>query len=302
MAVTPGWLDDFGAAIAAGDHPAALAVLDSRATAHAGAANAADKRAAAREILRVFRDAPAESAGWCRWLAGQRSPTARGLAALLITSTYPVQHAEAVDILQRLCDDASWEVREWAGSAAGDVLARHFDEFYPVLKGWAASPSPFVRRAVAIAARGAADRRHPERTEHLFALIAPLLPDRAAYVRRNLGPFAVSTLLARYPQQTLARVRQWARSGDEMVRWNAAMVFAGAPARHHIDGALEILSDLARDERRLVRTAVSTALRNLLKRDRDQVVSALRSWLEDDRKIPAALALRAATPVRKRSS
>lgn len=294
MAVTPGWIDHFGAAIEAGDRKGALAVLDSRATTHAGAANAADKRAAARQIVRRCGDASEELAGWSRWLAGQASPSAKGLAALLITSSYPGRREEAVAILQRLCDDANWEVREWGGSAAGEILARHFDEFYPLLERWTAHPSPSVRRAVALAAKGAADRRHPERAGRLLTLIEPLLPDRAQYVRRNLGPFAIAGLLARYPEQTIARLRQWARLDDEMVRWNAAMVFAAAPARHHVASALEVLSDLARDERRLVRTAVSAALRNLLKRDADHVAPVLRSWLGDDRKPPAKIALRAA--------
>ncbi len=298
MAVTIGWLDDFGAALDAGDRKAALAVLDSRATAHAGTANAADKRAAARELLRRCADAPEKLAGWSRWLARQASPTARGLAALLITSSYPVHREEATEILQRLCDDANWEVREWGGSAAAELLAHHFDEFYPLLRTWTAHPSPPVRRAVALAVKGAADRRHPERAGLLLDLIELLLPDRADYVRRNLGPFAVASLLVRYPQDTIARVRQWARSDDEMVRWNAAMAFSAAPARHHVKAALEILSELARDERRLVRAAVSAALRNLVKRDPDQVVPELRSWLSDDRKPPAALALRRAAGVR----
>ena len=301
MAVTPGWIDDFGAALDAGDRKAALAVLDSRATAHAGTANAADKRAAARELLRRCADAPAEVlVGWPRWLARQDNPTARGLAALLITSIYPVQREEAVAILQGLCDDANWEVREWGGSTAGELLTHHFDEFCPILERWIAHPSPSVRRAVALAARGAADRRHPERAGRLFDLIEPLLPDRAEYVRRNLGPFAVASLLARYPEQTIARIRQWARSDDETVRWNAAMAFAAAPAGRHVAEALEILSELARDERRLVRRAVSAALRNLLKRDPDHVTPVLRSWLGDDRQPPAALASAVRAGARRR--
>jgi hypothetical protein len=38
--------------------------------------------------------------------------------------------------------------------------------------------------------------------------------------------------------------------------------------------------------------AVGAAARNLAKRDPDRVVPELERWLEDDRRLPAALALR----------
>ncbi len=195
-----------------------------------------------------------------------------------------------------MCDDANWEVREWAGSAAGDLMSKRFDEVYPALSEWVSHRSQFVRRAVAIAAKGAADARHPERAEPLLRLMDVLVMDRSEEVRRNTGPFAVGgNILRRYPEPTLASIRSWARSDDEMSRWNAAMVFTAAEARNHIDSALDILSDLARDKRRLVWMAVASALRNLVKRDPERVVPVLRGWLADDRKLPAALALRGTT-------
>ena len=72
------------------------------------------------------------------------------------------------------------------------------------------------------------------------------------------------------------------------------MVFTSAPARNHVDAALEILSELARDERRFVRTAVASALRNLLKRNPDRVIPEVREWLKDERNAAAELALRRA--------
>ncbi len=290
------WLADFSTAVGEGDHTRALATLEARATAHAGTPNAADKRAAARALFRALDDRPDDLVRWTRWLAGQPGPTAKEMAAVLIPRSYPLHPDEAQALLLRLADDANWEVREWAGSAAGELLAAHFDELYPVLESWVSHPSQFVRRAVAIAVMGAADKRHPERCEPLFRLIEPLVADRAEEVRRNLGPFAVGgALLRKYPQETLARVREWARSDDEMVRWNAAMVFVAAEARKHVGAALEILSDLARDRRRLVWMAISSAARNLVKRDPERALPVLRAWLQDERKLPAALALRHTT-------
>ena len=184
-------------------------------------------------------------------------------------------------------------MREWAASAFGEIFDRRFAEIYPVLADWTSHPSQFVRRAALVAVRKAAKARHPERCQPLLALVEPLAGDRAEEVRRNLGPFAIGDgLLKAYPDATLDRIRQWARSDDEMARWNAAMVFVTAAARRHIDAGLDILSDLARDQRRTVAYAVAAALRNLAKADPARVLPVLRTWLRDERKLPAALAMR----------
>jgi 3-methyladenine DNA glycosylase AlkC len=288
----PRWLGDFGQAVAAGDREGALALLEARATSHAGTPKAADKRAAAKAVLIDLREDAAQTLGWARWLA-DRSPTAKDLAAMLLVPAYPADPKGALSLLRRLADDAHWEVREWAGSSAGELLAHHFDEVLPQVQAWARDESQFVRRAVDLAARGAADRRRLERCEPLLQLMDALVTDRADEVRRNTGPFAVGgSLLAAYPEQTLARVRRWAANEDEMSRWNAAMVFTAANARKHVGPGLDVLSELARDQRRLVWMAVASALRHLVKRDPERVVPRLREWLKDDRKLPAAIALR----------
>ncbi|MBI1885014.1 MAG: DNA alkylation repair protein [Chloroflexi bacterium] len=293
----PDWLTDFAAAVERDDAPAALALLEERATPHAGTPEAADKRAAAATALRVLGDRPDDLLRWLRWLAGQTSPTAKEIVALLVPHTYDRHPGEARKWLLRLCDDGNWEVREWAAGALGELLDKRFDEMYPLLAGWAAHPSQFVRRAVVVAAKEAVKARRPDRCEPLFRLVEPLLGDRAEEVRRNLGPFAVGGgFLRAYPQETLARVRRWAESEDEMVRWNAAMVFVAAEAAKHVDAALEVLSALASDRRRLVWQAVASALRNLAKRQPERVAPVLRTWLDDERKLPAALALRGTSP------
>jgi hypothetical protein len=288
------WLAVFSARAYGGDRAGALAVAESMATDHAGTPPSTEKQAIVKALVRSVPNAYAQ-AEWVRWLAAQDSPTAKEIAALLSVRSYPAHADEVMEILRQLAADGNWEVREWAGSSAGEILAAHFDEGYPVIANWLDDPSQFVRRAVAIAAKGAAGRRHPERAEPLLRLMDRLVTDRGEEVRRNTGPFAVgSNLLRRYPEQTLERVRRWAADEDEMPRWNAAMVFVSAEARNHVDAGLEVLSELARDERRLVWMAVASALRNLVKRAPDRVIPELRTWLADERKLPAALALKKA--------
>ena len=293
--ITQDWLEAFTAHIVAGDNRRALSALERRSTGHAGTPKAEDKRAATAAVVRACGGRPEALAHWARWFAEQPAATAKELAAMLLVHSYPHHQQEALGLLRALCDDAHWEVREWGGSAAGELLDGCFEEVYPEVERWARDASQFVRRAVCLAVRGATNRRKPERCQPLFRLAEPLLPDRAEEVRRNLGPFAVGKLLEHYPDQTIEHVRRWAQSADEMVRWNAAMVFVSAAARAHTEAALEILSRLASDRRRLVWMAVGSALRNLVKRDPERVIPALRGWLADERRLPAALALRQTT-------
>lgn len=292
------WLDTFGEAISSDDLPAALRAIGQTATSHAGTAPAAEKRSAVKEALRRLpKNRLRETA---LWFTAQGNDTAKELGALLLTYSYPQHPVEALATLRRLADDPNWEVREWAGSAAGQVFAQDFGNVLPEMHEWLKDESQFVRRAVCLAIMGAADGGDPERAEPLLALADVLVVDAAEEVKRNAGPFAVGgKLLARYPEQTLAHVRRWAASEDEMPRWNAAMVFVAANSRHHVDAGLEILSALASDRRRPVWMAVGSALKHLLKREPKRVEKELRAWLKDDRKLPAALALRTLTLLEK---
>lgn len=289
--ITPAtWLKNYSAAIIADDREAVARALDSQATAHAGTAQAAEKRAAAKETEeRVAAEVLPELA---MWFSAHESPTARELGAMLLARSYDQHPKKAIAALRRLADDPNWEVREWAGSATGGIFNRNFDAIYPVMQNWLRNKSQFVRRAVCIALMGAADEKRPERAEPLLALADVLALDAAEEVKRNTGPFAVGgALLGQYPERTLKHVRRWARSKDEMSRWNAAMVFVAANASKHVPAGLEILSALASDKRKPVWMAVSSALRNLVKRD-PSIVPEVRAWLNDGRKLPAVLALR----------
>jgi 3-methyladenine DNA glycosylase AlkD len=290
----PDWLEAFGDALAFGDREGALRALQSQATGHAGTAPAAEKRAAVIETL--ARVAAETLPGIALWFARHEGDSAKELGALLLARSYARHPGEAITELRRLAADGNWEVREWAGSATGDVFGEHFDELYPVMEDWLRDPSQLVRRAVAIALMGASDRKHPERAEPLLALADTLVRDPADEVKRNTGPFAVgNALLGKYPAETLAHVRAWARADEEIVRWNAAMVFVAANARKHVAAGLEILSALAADKRRPVWMAVSSAAKNLAKLDPERTVPELRRWLLDERKLPASLALRHVT-------
>ncbi|MEO8457234.1 MAG: DNA alkylation repair protein [Chloroflexota bacterium] len=291
--IPPERLTTFREAIASGDRDGAVAALESQATSHAGTAPATQKRAVAKEIVKLVEGGALPE--MALWFATHENNTAKEVGAILLAKTYAQHPREAIAALRRLAGDANWEVREWAGSAAATAFAEDFEAMYPVMEDWLRDESQFVRRAVCIALMGAADREKPERAEPLLTLADVLVRDEAEEVKRNAGPFALgSALLGHYPKQTLAHIRAWAKSDGEMERWNAAMVFVAANGAKHVEVGLEVLSSLAADKRRPVWMAVSAALRNLLKRA-PQIEPELRSWLNDARKLPASLALRRIT-------
>src|SRR5260370_41803691 len=96
------------------DPTQAIAILEARATAHAGTLPSADKNAATREILRSFVNHPENLICWARWMAGQTGPTAKELGAALLTETYPQHKGEALALLQGLAGDTNCAGHEWA--------------------------------------------------------------------------------------------------------------------------------------------------------------------------------------------
>ena len=289
------WRPQFTELLSQGKREDALVLLESHSTDHAGTPKAADKRAACSIILKELSADPDELWRMTRALAIAVSPTRRELSCILLGPLYATHPREVEGLLPVLADDEHWEVRLWAGGLFSELFGQHFDELCSVYEGWVDHRSQFVRVAVATSVMNRQHREHPERAVALIELIEPMLSDQTHEVGRNLGPYAIGgALLSFFPEQTLEHVRRWARSEDEQVLWNVAMVFVAAEGRKHAEVALEILSDLARDDRRRVWRAVSSALRNLVKGDPDRVLPVLRTWLNDERKLPAALAMRGA--------
>lgn len=276
------WLDRINRALQANDYQAALVIYNERATPHTGAPNATDKRAALRLVCERLHDA-AQRLAFAETAFAHDTSGTRSLAAMVARYVYAQFPDQVVALLYRLADDANWEVREWAGSAAGFTLGDNFEQFYPTIQTWTKDPSANVRRAVAIATMDAADRKKPERAEPLLALLDPLIGDRDEYVRKNLGPFAIGAcLISYYPQPTIARLLHWLETDDsEATRWNLAMVFSAGQAKKQIDLGLHILTALAADPRRFVWRATVLPLRNLAKADRARVTALLESWRDD---------------------
>ena len=233
----------------------------------------------------------ARESRWIEVLALSPSPSARQVACLLLANRYPRDRTGVLRTAEALADDAHWEVRE----AAAGLLGRLLELDFAPIRSWLAtlrnSRSENLRRAVVLAVKYAARREHPERTPALLDLLAPLLRDESAYVRRNLGLFTLGDgLLRSDPRTTLAQLRTWSRERDPMVRWNVAMAFSSAIGSFHWPAARATLERLARGPEPLVRMGVAKAVRRARQRYPEEVTEALRSWAKDpDRAATAQL-------------
>jgi len=283
------------AALGGGELDALVAALEARGSGTAavgadpGTARTADKRLAARLIRSHFADQPRDLAAWCKRLLARTEPNAHEVGLILLPDLFPRQPGYVRRQLLAHADSPNWEVREFAGSMAGEVLDRHFEAFYPIAKKWSRHASENVRRAVVIAAMEAADARQPERGPKLLRLLNPLMRDSARYVRVNLGPFAVSlSMLKCYPDLTLKWLNGHTRKKDASARWNVAMVWSAVGGRNYAEEGCRLLHRLAADERRFVWRAVASAAVKLGRARPDIVKPMVRKWRTDPKRKHAA--------------
>lgn len=166
--------------------------------------------------------------------------------------------------LRALADSDNWHEREDAGYRLRDLLEKDPPRFIALTADWVTDASENVRRAACL---GCLVRKGRKLEASLWPPIldrlAALMGDRSVYVRKCCGPFVVGILGWTYPDMVLPWLRIMAARTDEQVRWNVASAFSQTLGRRFPDDALAILRELAADERRLVRGAVRSALRNV---------------------------------------
>ena len=273
------------------DLAAIVAALEKRGSGSAaigadpGTAPVPDKRLAAKMIRAHFKDQTSELFAWCKNLLRRSDFNAIEVGLTLLPGVYARNPKFAQRQLLLQADSPNWEVREFAGGIAGDILDQHFDEFYPVLKKWAAHSSENVRRAVVIATMQAAKANRPKRGAKLLKLLDPLMKDEARYVRVNLGQFAISlALLKNYPKLTLKWLNKHSLTQNEFARWNVAMVWSAVGGRLYAKEGARLLHRLAADERRFVWRAVAAATVKLGAAMPEVVRPLLKKWRSDPKR------------------
>jgi 3-methyladenine DNA glycosylase AlkD len=254
-------------AVRAASVPGVAAVLQDRGAAHGGTPDIATMSRSLRLIRGAHAGQPSQLCELALSLVAAEFPACQQLGAILLAEQYPAHPADVAAALRRLAESPHHEVREWAASACGQVLAGHCEPFGTELRAWSRAPLPDVRRTVALAVMYAARHPHLAGADPLLDLLEPLLSDQEPCVRNSLGRVAIGAgLLGCCPEATLSRLERWAGSDEEQVRWNVAMAFATAEGARHPERARTILGRLAADPHSMVRQAVRAALRNLEKR------------------------------------
>ncbi len=247
-----------------------------------GTAKGAETMLAARLIRAHFKKRPGDLCTWVKQLLTQPDYSGHQLGLVMLSDVYEQKPQTALQLLRRHADSANWAVREYAGTCAGRIFNEHFAEFYQVLEAWARDDSENVRRAVVIAAMEAAKANHPKRGAKLLKLLDPLMRDESRYVRVNLGQFAISlALLKNYPEQTLKWLGKHARSKNEFARWNVAMVWSAVGGRKYAEQGMELLTELATDERRFIWRAVASATAKLGQARPEVVKPIVKQWRAD---------------------
>jgi len=101
-------------------------------------------------------------------------------------------------------------------------------------------------------------------------------------VRVNLGAFAISlALLENYPTLTLKWLHKHANRKNEFARWNVTMVWSAVGGRRYAAEGVQLLDQLAADERRFVWRAVASAAVKLGQARPEIVKPVVKRWRTD---------------------
>ncbi|MDE0199469.1 MAG: HEAT repeat domain-containing protein [Caldilineaceae bacterium] len=274
------WRVGFLGAIERGALSEAIEVLDGEKTAHAGTPRQAVKLAAVKVMGGHFGEGTAALYGAAMAFACSESEGAQEVGLVQLGQLFGHNPAEVTGVILRLADSGNWEVREWAASALRRVIGENFEAVYPTVREWVGHSSPNVRRAAAVASAWAAGGCSEAECRMLLEALTPLLEDDDAYVRKNLGAFAIGdSFLKAQP----ALVAGWLgrASGHPRAQWNVAMALSAAEAAKHFGLLSGLLCGLAADERTVVRRAVYRAVLNLGKRVPEEVNSLVEGWKDD---------------------
>jgi HEAT repeat protein len=191
--------------------------------------------------------------------------TARNIGTHLLASGWP-DNKDVESYIKKAADDEDWIVREYAAGAFATLLEKDFIHFSKLYLKWLKTESVNIKRAIALAVKYESKSAESKKWKVYFDLINPLMEEEAEYIRKNLGPFAIGDgLLSRYPDQVLSSCKKWIKSGNENVRWNAAMIFTAAAARKFSKEGKSILRSLEKDDSAFVSRAAKKALKNLEK-------------------------------------
>ena len=136
-----------------------------------------------------------------------------------------VSRKELVEVVYRLANDSSWEIRETAAGLLKHLLLKDFDYYLGVMKKMVKDKNPNIRRAAVVGSMQT--KLSDEQTEKVALFVyTPLITDENEYVRKNLGPFALDNFLRLHPPIAFKFFDRWVKSREPRAIWNVLNAFS----------------------------------------------------------------------------
>lgn len=164
--------------------------------------------------------------------------------------------------IKELANSSDWMVREDAATEIKKINDKSFLEYLPVWKEWVKDPNPNIRRVTEVGLL----RIKKEFVPQSLDLLEPLLYDNNVYVRKNCGPFVLSSIGYKDPISTFKKLKSWIKISDKCVRWNVAMCLGVRFGQRYPDEALKLLKKLTENKERLIWRAVASSLVKLIRK------------------------------------
>jgi len=161
-----------------------------------------------------------------------------------------------------------WEVREWGGFALRDLMQQHFDDVFKLSTPWVSDESANVQRGALLGCKFTKKYATPEVVKQLLKRIESFMTNGHKYMIKNCGAFVVNELGGSQPGIVGEWLATQATLEDEFVRVNVAKAFTKAYGKNNPEIAVKTLKIIKDDERKRVKSAITSALTNLYKKSK----------------------------------
>jgi len=172
---------------------------------------------------------------------------------------------ELLKKIKIMANSSNWKVKEEAANEIKIINDKYFIEYLPIWKNWIKDPNPNMRRAVEVGLL----RIKKEYSSEALKLIEVSVYDSDPYVKKNCGPFALSSIGYRSPELTFKILNKWVKINNKNVRWNIAMSLGARFGQYNTKEAIKLLKVLAKDQEKYVWRAAASSLIKLLRRHTD---------------------------------
>ena len=227
-------------------------------------------RRLAKRIVKENKESPEKIKNLALLLLKKNNASSKRLGVNLLLSLPNVSFEEYKKVVFALADDSDWEIKEEAAMAIRHLLLHDFKKWLLVLKEMVKSKSANLRRAAVVGSMQTKLKEDQVR-KIAFYIYQPLLTDENEYVRKNLGPFALSDFFLRvYPKLALRFFDKWIKTGHLRVIWNILNAFQISRLKKgywdsHFQSAQKYLKMVEKDQEKTVQQAVKSLKRRMEK-------------------------------------